>query len=82
MNAPKFSPANLLTLIALMGSFAVFLMRYSERISKIENVNEEQQHMLERHQTFILEMYPKLEKVNNNVDWLVKQEQQKEAAKP
>lgn len=76
----KFSLANLLTVIAFLGSFAVFLMRYEGRISKIENLNEEQQHRIERLEGLARDMFPKLEKVNNNLEWLV--QQQKERKQP
>jgi hypothetical protein len=77
MNVPKFTLGNTLTLLALLGSFTVFLMRYSERISNIEKVNEEKQHRIERIEGLVRDMYPKLEKVNNNVEWLVQQERRK-----
>lgn len=60
-------------MIALLGSFSVFLMRYEGRISKIENLALEQQHRIERTEILLRDMYPKLEKVNNNLEWLVQQ---------
>jgi len=77
MNTAKFTLANALTLVALLGSFAVFLMRYEKRISSIESLNVEQQHRIERTEGLIRDMYPKLEKVNNNVEWLVQRERDK-----
>jgi len=77
MNAPKFSVSNLATVVALLGSFAVFLMRYEGRISKIENINDEQQHRIERLEGLARDMYPKLEKVNNNLEWLVEREKER-----
>jgi hypothetical protein len=77
MNAPKFSVSNLATVIALLGSFAVFLMRYEGRISKIENTNDEQQHRIERLEGLARDMYPKLERVNTNLEWLVQREKER-----
>jgi hypothetical protein len=77
MNAPKFSASNIMTVIALLGSFAVFLMRYEGRISKIENVNDEQQHRIERIEGLMRDMYPKLEKASNNLEWLVQREKER-----
>jgi hypothetical protein len=77
MNAPKFSASNIMTVIALLGSFAVFLMRYEGRISKIENFNDEQQHRIERLELLAREMYPKLEKASNNSEWLVQHEKER-----
>jgi hypothetical protein len=77
MNAPKFSVSNLATVVALLGSFAVFLMRYEGRISKIENTNDEQQHRIERLEGLARDMYPKLERVNTNLEWLVEREKER-----
>jgi hypothetical protein len=77
MNAPKFSVSNLATVVALLGSFAVFLMRYEGRISKIENTNDEQQHRIERLELLARDMFPKLERVNNNLEWLVEREKER-----
>jgi hypothetical protein len=77
MNVQRFSLTTILAVLAMAGSFAVFLMRYSERISNIERMNEEQQHRIERTEGLIRDMYPKLEKVNNNVEWLVQRERNK-----
>jgi len=77
MNAPKFSVSNLATVVALLGSFAVFLMRYEGRISKIENINDEQQHRIERIEGLMRDMYPKLEKASNNLEWLVQREKER-----
>jgi hypothetical protein len=77
MNTPKFSVSNIMTVIALLGSFAVFLMRYEGRISKIENFNDEQQHRIERLELLAREMYPKLEKASNNLEWLVQHEKER-----
>jgi hypothetical protein len=70
MNAPKFSPTFLVTVIAMSGSFAVFLMRYSERISNIERLNEEQQHRIEGRRDWSGDV-SQLEKANSNLEWLV-----------
>ncbi len=78
MNAPKFSVSNIMTVIALLGSFAVFLMRYEGRISKIENFNDEQQHRIERLELLAREMYPKLERASNNLEWLVQHQREKD----
>ena len=78
MNAPKFSVSNIMTVIALLGSFAVFLMRYEGRISKIENYNDEQQHRIERLELLAREMYPKLERASNNLEWLVQHQREKD----
>ena len=77
MNAPKFSVSNLMTVIALLGSFAVFLMRYEGRISKIENTNDEQQHRIERIEGLMRDMYPKLERASNNLEWIVQREKER-----
>lgn len=66
-----------MTVIALLGSFAVFLMRYEGRISKIENFNDEQQHRIERLEALARDMFPKLERVNTNLEWLVQREKER-----
>jgi hypothetical protein len=71
---------NLITVVALLGSFAVFLMRYEGRITKIENQEDSLLHRIERNEVLLREMYPKLERVNNNLEWLVQRE--KERSKP
>ncbi len=73
----KLGTGNALTLLAMVCSFVVFLMRYEARISKIENNAEEQQHRIEREEALIREMFPKLERVSTNLEWLVKQEKEK-----
>jgi len=78
MNQAKFSVANIVTVIAMLGSFAVFLMKYEGRISKIENINEEQTHRIERLEGLMRYMYPKVEKVSNNLEWLVEHEKERD----
>lgn len=56
----------------MAGAFALFLMRYEGRISKIENLQVEDTHRIERLESLSREMYPKLERVNTNVDWIVR----------
>lgn len=72
MNVARFNLGNILTLVAMAGAFAVFLMRYESRISKIENSQLEDTHRIERIEMLTREMYPKLERLNTNMDWLVK----------